>query len=460
MGRAQVSVGMRNSLPPMSGDRYKRNRNGCSTGSFARWSVARRGGDCQRARSNGTIRAMNTGNYRNLPKPEFLAVDFYCGAGGTTRGLLDAGGYVIAGIDKDEACRETYRINNRNTMLDCAEPEFIGMDMFPASESYPHGQQEEVWNVLYELIPHYRKIAPDAPLLFAICAPCQSFTKFKQQRMTDERTISRERDRDLLSHSIGFVEAFRPDMIISENVANIGFVWDDFQRNLRNLDYNTGTRKVCASRFGVPQYRRRSILMAVKEKPHSGLNFDLPIPDHDADAPPSPSVREAIECFPSLDAGEKHLSIANHECRNLTEINRQRLMSVEPGQPNFGFAETQFGDLSLPCHRRLAEKGKRGFGDVYTRIHPDRPSPTITTRFHSVSNGRFGHFAPEQVRGLSLREGATLQSFSKDYEFYGDSMDTIAKMIGNAVPPKLSACMAAWLLALWHDGEEPALERQ
>ena len=152
-----------------------------------------------------------------------------------------------------------------------------------------------------------------------------------------------------------------------------------------------------------------------------------------------------------MDAGGDHPSIANHECRNLTEINRQRLMSVDPGQSNFGFAETPFGDLSLPCHRRLASKGKRGFGDVYTRMNPDRPSPTITTRFHSVSNGRFGHYDVEQVRGLSLREGAALQSFNESYTFYGDGMDAIARMIGNAVPPKLSSYMAKWLLDLWEE---------
>ena len=88
---------------------------------------------------------------------------------------------------------------------------------------------------------------------------------------------------------------------------------------------------------------------------------------------------------------------------------------------------------------------------MYTRIHPDRPAPTLTTRFHSVSNGRFGHYDDDQVRGLSLREGAALQSFRDDYEFYGDSMDAIARMIGNAVPPKLSAYMATLLLGFWAD---------
>ena len=109
----------------------------------------------------------------------------------------------------------------------------------------------------------------------------------------------------------------------------------------------------------------------------------------------------------------------------------------------------------MPCHTRLNKTGKRGFGDVYTRMRPDRPAPTITTRSQSISNGRFGHFDESQVRGLSLREGARLQSFEEGYEFFGTGMDNIAKMIGNAVPPKLSAYMAGWLLGLWHDYAEP-----
>ena len=393
-------------------------------------------------------------NYAEIPK--FLAVDFYCGAGGTTRGLLDAGGYVIAGIDKDEDCRETYLRNNPNLTLDHATPEFLALDMFPASPEYPHGKQDGVWDRLNDLIPRYRRMADGIPLMFAICAPCQSFTKFIQHSMTLERAEGRARDQNLLSQTVKFIKTFRPDMVLSENVASIGRgkyrqIWDDFQAKLRSLGYAVGTGHVCASRFGVPQYRKRSILMASQTGCGPAFTFDIPVPNHDPDSPPSVPVRQAISYLPPLEAGENCPEVPNHTCRNLTEINRQRLMSVKPGEPNFGFAGSDFGDLSLPCHRRLEAKGKRGFGDVYTRIHPDRPAPTITTRFHSVSNGRFGHYDESQVRGLSLREGALLQSFRDDYEFHGEGMDTIAKMIGNAVPPKLSEYMALWLYGQWAD---------
>ena len=391
--------------------------------------------------------------------PKFLAVDFYCGAGGTTRGLLDSGGYVIAGIDKDTDCDDTYLRNNRNTTLDNANPAFLALDMFPTSPEYPQGQQQEVWNELMALIPHYRQMAPDIPLLFTICAPCQSFTKFVQRRMSDARTADRNRDRNLIAQTIDFIAQFQPEMVISENVAgmdkgNYRRVQTDFRYQLNEYGYRTGDSNVCASRFGIPQYRRRSILMAIKKQQTPNLYFNLLVPDHDPDSSPNPAVEEAIGNLPPLKAGERHPHLTNHVCRNLIEINRQRLKSVKPGESNFGFAESVFGDLSLPCHRRLAQKGKRGFGDVYTRMRPDRPSPTITTRFHSVSNGRFGHYDVAQVRGLSLREGAILQSFPNDYEFYGTGMDSIARMIGNAVPPKLSFYMAKWLLGLWQDSSD------
>ena len=389
--------------------------------------------------------------------PHFLAVDFYCGAGGTTRGLLDAGGYVIAGIEKEKNCLITYRRNNRNTTLDRAEPSFLAFDMFPAEPNYPQGEQHEVWGKLRELVPRYRRMAEGVPLLFTICAPCQSFTKFVQRRMTADRAQSRDRDQSLLSQTVDFIDEFRPEMVISENVATIkgsryGHVWSDFQRQLRDLGYAVDEGRICASNFGVPQYRRRSVLLAFRIEDDSESASDPVVPCYDPETAP-PSASTAIDGLPELQAGERCVTVANHVCRNLTDINRLRLISVKPGEPNFGFDDTPFGDLSLGCHRRLADKGKRGFGDVYTRIHPDRPSPTITTRFHSVSNGRFGHYDDRQVRGLSLREGARLQSFPNDYEFYGDGMDTIAKMIGNAVPPRLSAYMTRSLLGQWRKAQ-------
>jgi DNA (cytosine-5)-methyltransferase 1 len=110
--------------------------------------------------------------------------------------------------------------------------------------------------------------------------------------------------------------------------------------------------------------------------------------------------------------------------------------------------DTLHGDLSLDCHKRVnARLGGRCFTDVYTRMSPDRPSPTITTKCHSISNGRFGHYDTKQVRGISLREAAILQSFPSNYVFYPlDQNGPVASMIGNAVPPKLAAFFSRYLV--------------
>ena len=292
------------------------------------------------------------GIIRLVKAPKFLAVDFYCGAGGTTRGLLDAGGYVIAGIDKDEICRKTYQRNNRNITLDCAEPEFMALDMLPASDEYPEGKQHEVWEALKNKIPLYREKATGIPLMFAICAPCQSFTKFIQRRMTEGRTSGRERDKSLLAQTIDFIEQFGPEIVLSENVAGIGRgqyreIWEDFQNKLRGLGYAVGQRGVCTSRFGIAQYRRRSILVAFKAKQKADLHLEIAVPDRDLYAEKIVSAQEAIGHLPPLEAGAKSTDITNHLCRNLTEINRYRLMSVEPGEPNFSLKTAGMGICHL-----------------------------------------------------------------------------------------------------------------
>lgn len=76
--------------------------------------------------------------------PKFLAVDFFCGAGGTTCGLIEAGGYVIAGVDKDARCAQTYSENNVNKSVDHTVSRFLQFDIFPKSEDHPDGQQEEL----------------------------------------------------------------------------------------------------------------------------------------------------------------------------------------------------------------------------------------------------------------------------------------------------------------------------
>jgi DNA (cytosine-5)-methyltransferase 1 len=391
-------------------------------------------------------------------RPRFLAVDFFCGAGGTTRGLIDAGGYVIAGVDKDGRCERTFVENNVNETVDYSPVRFLNYDVFPKSEDYPGGQRRELARELEGLVSFYRSKAPRVPLLFAICAPCQPFTSLSKKKLSKKRKDGRKRDINLLQKAAAFVSRFSPELVLSENVAGIkdpkfGGVWDEFRDTLERLGYTTGSKVVCTSRFGIPQYRKRSILLAVRgdlvrqERFTDLLGTELLVPEFDPNASMVP-VADAIGHLPPVKAGTSHPKIPNHRTRTLSELNLKRIASARPGQSNEYLHDTKFGDLSLKCHRRVNRRlNDRCFGDVYTRMHPGRPSPTITTKCHSISNGRFGHYDTKQARGISLREAAILQSFPDDYVFYPtEQIEPIARMIGNAVPPKLARYFASYLV--------------
>ena len=395
-----------------------------------------------------------------LRRTRFLAVDFFCGAGGTTRGLIDAGGYVIAGVDKDAACEATYSdpVNNVNLSLDRKPPRFLRRDIFPRSSEHPEGEQKELMVELEDLIGRYRRWASRTPLLFAVCAPCQPFTKLARIGMTEERKAQRARDANLLKEACRFIRKFEPEMVLSENVAGIGDaqyggVWDRFRRDLERMGYATGSKVVCTSKFGVPQYRKRSILMGVKRyvaKPERFadlLGKELLVPESDPDAL-LVSVQEAIGHLPALQAGEAHPEIPNHRARGLAELNQRRLAASKPGKSNAYMADTEHGDLTLACHQRVNAKFQdRCFGDVYTRMRPHEPSPTITTRCISISNGRFGHYDVGQIRAITVREAALLQSFPETYRFHPlAEMEPGARMVGNAVPPKLARFFASYLV--------------
>ncbi|MGH6813383.1 MAG: DNA cytosine methyltransferase [Methylocella sp.] len=364
----------------------------------------------------------------------------------------------MAGIDKNASCERTYVENNINRCIDRSPARFLTYDIFPRSRDYPGGQQRALFRELGELIGYYRRKACGLPLLFAICAPCQPFTKLARKEMSDERIERRARDMNLLREACRFVRKHEPELVVSENVAGIGDpkyggVWEGFRRKLERLDYATGSKIVCTSRFGIPQFRKRSILIAARRdlvRPGRFadiLQEELLVPEADPDAV-MVSVAQAIGHLAPIAAGDVHKRIPNHRTRALSEINSKRLSSAKPGESNAYLETTDHGDLSLRCHQDVNRKlQSRCFSDVYTRMHSDRPSPTITTKCHSVSNGRFGHYDVNQVRALSLREAAILQSFPDDYVFYpGDEIEPVARMIGNAVPPKLACFFADYLV--------------
>ena len=135
----------------------------------------------------------------------------------------------------------------------------------------------------------------------------------------------------------------------------------------------------------------------------------------------------------------------NHTVARLSDVCLKRMAKTKrDGGSRLDWANDQ--ELQLPCF-----VGKdNSFKDTFGRMWWKRPASTITTKFYSISNGRFGH--PEEDRALSLREGATLQTFPKTYVFKTNSIVATAKLIGNAVPCEYARRLGETIKELENNG--------
>jgi DNA (cytosine-5)-methyltransferase 1 len=378
----------------------------------------------------------------------FHAVDFFCGAGGSSRGLVSAGCRVLAGIDRDIEYRETFIANNADATG--FVPKFLNFDLLPRSDHHPGGERDMAVAEIARIIAE-AQTTDKRPVLFVICPPCQPFTNVNRGKLSADMEESRKQDKGLLYHSLGYIDEFRPEAILCENVSGIqdrkfGGVWQHFEAGVAALGYFVGSAVVDTADFGIPQVRRRSIMLGVRQDAFAGDGTMLDgsgrlwIPNVDTDATRA-TVRDAIGHLPPLGAGETHPDDPDHRASKVSDINRRRLEAAPEGGTNVHYRGT---DLEVGCHSRLRDRMDRegrksgGFTDAYTRTYADRPAPTITTKCFSFSNGRFGHYDRSQNRALSIREAACLQSFPEDYRFLTPSISTAAKMVGNAVPPRLA----------------------
>lgn len=351
------------------------------------------------------------------------AVDFFCGGGGMTRGFLDAGIEVVAGIDIDQACKETYEMNNPPaTFLN----EAIGVYTPEQLESEPR-------------IEPSRSIGRDEDdLVFVGCSPCQYWSGMRTDKTKSQLT------RDLLIPFQDFISHFRPGYIVIENVPGIlrretESPLTGFRTFLCDEGYWSIAQDVVdVSNYGVPQTRKRFVLIASRV-----AEVALPNPVPDAPNKVEDFIGDPKE-FPVICDGHKdEIELRHHTTAGLSQTNKARIeLTPKDGGSRNSWADTE---LQLPVYAKNANDPKFGFNDVYGRMAWKRPAPTITTRFYSISNGRFGH--PDQDRPISLREGARLQTFENTYGFYAKTISEVARLIGNAVPPYLAKQIGIALLA-------------
>lgn len=329
-----------------------------------------------------------------------VGIDFFCGAGGATKGFQNTGIQILKGMDNDPTCKETYEKN-------CFPSKFLLKDI---NELEPEGVLDGI------------HLSKEDHLFFIACAPCQPFSKFAKGPADDDRAC-------LILTFAEFVRKLIPDIVFIENVPGLakaaqGQILEQLLQILESsgLGYKYEWRLVDAKSYGVQQKRLRFIMLASRIG-------EIPFPPktHGKNLLPYVTVRHTISKYPPIRAGETHKDVPNHAAAALSELNIKRISKT----PKDGGSRKDWPrNLWLECH-----KNSLGHTDVYGRMSWDNPSPTLTCRCNSISNGRFGH--PEQDRAISLREAAALQTFPDDFIFYGKNTN-IARHVGNAVPPLIA----------------------
>ena len=321
----------------------------------------------------------------------------FCSVGGLTYGLQNAGLSIDAGLDIDGSCRYAYEKNCKATFIEADIREISFSDI----SKYFGGAK-------------YRVLVG--------CAPCQPFSPHTA-KIRSERQDPRW---DLLDEFLRIILEGKPEIISMENVPRLTAqpIYDKFKRTLSVAGYKISDGVVSCGDFGVPQTRRRLVLLA-------SLLGTIDMPKPESQKPKT--VRQVIGKLAPLANGQSSESDSLHTCSRLAPINLKRIQASKPGG-----SWRDWPTVLLPaCYKK---KSGSSYASVYGRMQWDEPAPTLTTQFYRYGTGRFGH--PEQDRALSLREGALLQTFPEHYQFFSPeaaaSFTEVGRHIGNAVPPFLA----------------------
>lgn len=339
---------------------------------------------------------------RSIRRRRPIAIDLFSGCGGLSLGLKTAGFSIAAAVDSDPLACSTYRMNHRTRLLE--------QDIRTVEPS--------------DLMAQLGIEEGDLDLL-AGCPPCQGFSTL---RTLNGRKAIDEPMNDLVFQFSRFIAAFKPRAVMVENVP--GLARDDrlarFRRMLSAMGYKSRIDVFDAADFGVPQRRRRMILIAARTTK----------PEFAGPAKRRRTVRSAIADLPLP-------AVAEDPAHNYPAKRAPHVMAIIRKIPKDGGSRGQLGrEAQLACHRKCD-----GFNDIYGRMSWEKPSPTITGGCINPSKGRFLH--PEQDRAITLREAALLQGFPRTYKFdMSKGRYPAAQMIGNAFPPAFAARHAKVLHAI------------
>lgn len=332
---------------------------------------------------------------------EYTCIDSFSGAGGLGLGLQRAGFDIRLSFDIDDICIKTIKENEKYF-------------------SHP-AVAADISDMLNGRALELCKLKRGELFLLAGGPPCQGFSIQRRGSDIDSRN-------QLVFKYALLVEELYPKYFVMENVTGIAgkrgkTILEQLLDELKSIGYEVHINLLDAQDYGVPQRRKRYII--VGERTDMGIHFEYPKPTGE-----HRTVKDVIGSLPEppLD-GSDYPGIPLHRRDKLSDINLKRIKALKQGQGRAFLPD----ELLADCHK--IDSSIIGYRNVYGRMEWNDVAPTITARFDSFTRGKFGH--PEQDRSISLREGALLQTFPTDFKFIGNKVD-IARQIGNAVPPVLA----------------------
>jgi DNA (cytosine-5)-methyltransferase 1 len=364
------------------------------------------------------LRSEKPRNYQFDTSREVGVVDLFCGCGGLTFGVLEALYYnrmaasIKLAIDHNPHALEVYKSNFRLSD-DVVYKADIGQLLSGNLGACAQSSEIDLIEPLGEV-----DILVAGP-------PCQGNSNLNNWTRGDDPR------NQLYLKVVRFVELVKPRVVIIENVATVihdkSQVIDKSQLILTKLGYTVAQFFVKASKIGIPQTRKRHILLAVK-----GLKFSPDTLTNLFESSTEPPLSDFIDDL--LD-----------ECKNKDGIfyTPSQMSTDNIKRVNYLFDKDLYDlpDSERPeCHRNKKHK----YRAVYGRLHWDKPAPTITGGFGSMGQGRFVH--PLRRRVITAHEAARIQGFPDFFDFTSvPTRNALYEMIGNAVPPKISALIVDFL---------------
>lgn len=317
------------------------------------------------------------------------AIDLFCGCGGLTLGLKQAGFEVIGAVDNDSLAVETYKVNH---------PEV-------------HVWERDIQGLTVGWVKRKLGLRKGELDLLAGCPPCQGFSTMRT--LNGGYEIYDERN-DLIFEFLRFVRELAPKAVMMENVPGLqkDRRFKKLCKELESEGYIVNEDVLDAADYSVPQRRRRLILLAGKSKK---IEF----------AKKARCERTVFDAIGNLPPAGK----SRNKLHNLPERRTKKVIKLIERIPKDGGSRKDLGKRrQLACHKKCD-----GFKDVYGRIAWDKQAPTITSGCTNPSKGRFLH--PKEHRTITLREAALLQTFPRTYYFDPEAgKGAVAALIGNALP--------------------------